>query len=81
MASQAIGGASTDAKFPRNQVKPTATMSGPVPLFGRRHQPTRPQAMKDHPTARVRYPMARVVPTESHPFGGQPEQRPGGRQE
>ena len=37
MANQAIVGMSTDAKFPRNQVKPTAAIGDPVRLSGRRH--------------------------------------------
>lgn len=37
VANQAIVGTSTDAKFPRNQVKPTAAISDPVRLSGRRH--------------------------------------------
>jgi hypothetical protein len=81
LANQATDGTSTEPRLPRNQVKPTAIMSTPVLLSGRRYPPTRPQATKDQPDSQVRYPMARVVPTERNPFGNQSEQCPCGGQD
>ena len=45
-----------------NHAKPTAVMSGPVRLPGRRHQATRPAPVNDQPT---RSPSAAVLPRSS----------------
>jgi hypothetical protein len=79
VANQAIVGISTEAKFPRNQVKPTATIGDPVRLSGRRHQGSGGHTVgSTNPKAMVCVAHRDRSPAEDRSATGHPEVADGG---